>query len=562
MYQVKRQLSLLFLFTTTIFFTVCNSSNAQLRNHWLEPSSGSYGDANNWFGNVPGHEDEVLFGANVETSSGQVAVQFDQHETIGAGGVVSGDYEFQFLAPNLTYSVDGFFVIGENRLLNNITADLPSTASLLVGNTIFPGTFEATLVTIGGSYNPNSTFAPTSSGVLTVTGEGTRVHTFIEPDSDIAWVQGRINVGGFDNSGQLNVFDGAVVDAEDVIFVGGGVSRGISSGQTLTAEGEVVVRGRGPTGNRSTLSADYGIFVGTLDTISDTDRIGRSLGTLTVEDGGRVITDRIGVGDHEDGDRVISNAELGLPPDRINIRREFGSNFQSASRVAARELTLGIDAVFDLGFGAGSSVRGGVATLGNVSENKINSFETLYIGDGGELQGEGEILGHVRLLEGGLINPGYSHGKVTIGGSLVAEAGEILFEIASPNPGVDFDQVVVSGDALVNATLRIEFVDYSPSANEEFDLFDVAGVESFAGTSIEVSGLPNGAFATFNDGVVSVSGLLLGDVDRDGVVNFSDLPGFIALLFNGVFQDEGDIDRNGLVNFSDIGPFISLLVSQ
>ena len=47
-----------------------------------------------------------------------------------------------------------------------------------------------------------------------------------------------------------------------------------------------------------------------------------------------------------------------------------------------------------------------------------------------------------------------------------------------------------------------------------------------------------------------------GDVDRNGVVNFSDIPEFITVLQNGLFQAEADVNDDGVVNFSDIGPFI------
>ena len=50
-----------------------------------------------------------------------------------------------------------------------------------------------------------------------------------------------------------------------------------------------------------------------------------------------------------------------------------------------------------------------------------------------------------------------------------------------------------------------------------------------------------------------------GDVDRNGVVNFSDIPEFITVLQNGVFQAEADVNDDGVVNFLDISPFITRL---
>ena len=53
--------------------------------------------------------------------------------------------------------------------------------------------------------------------------------------------------------------------------------------------------------------------------------------------------------------------------------------------------------------------------------------------------------------------------------------------------------------------------------------------------------------------------VLLGDVNLDTEVNFSDISFFISILSVGGFQLEADIDGNGTVDFGDIAPFILLL---
>ena len=55
---------------------------------------------------------------------------------------------------------------------------------------------------------------------------------------------------------------------------------------------------------------------------------------------------------------------------------------------------------------------------------------------------------------------------------------------------------------------------------------------------------------------------LLGDVNTDGDVSFSDIPAFISVLQAGEFQIEADIDLNGAVNFADIPGFIAILQNQ
>ena len=50
-----------------------------------------------------------------------------------------------------------------------------------------------------------------------------------------------------------------------------------------------------------------------------------------------------------------------------------------------------------------------------------------------------------------------------------------------------------------------------------------------------------------------------GNINRDGIVNFSDITAFVLNLATGEFQTEADINGDDVVNFLDIGPFINLL---
>ena len=55
---------------------------------------------------------------------------------------------------------------------------------------------------------------------------------------------------------------------------------------------------------------------------------------------------------------------------------------------------------------------------------------------------------------------------------------------------------------------------------------------------------------------------LLGDADLSGVVDFGDIPAFIAVLQSGDFLDEADVNEDGMVDFSDIPAFIAVLSAQ
>ena len=55
---------------------------------------------------------------------------------------------------------------------------------------------------------------------------------------------------------------------------------------------------------------------------------------------------------------------------------------------------------------------------------------------------------------------------------------------------------------------------------------------------------------------------LLGDCNLDGVVNFSDISPFIAILSGGDFLGQADTNEDGTVDFLDISPFVELISSQ
>ena len=58
---------------------------------------------------------------------------------------------------------------------------------------------------------------------------------------------------------------------------------------------------------------------------------------------------------------------------------------------------------------------------------------------------------------------------------------------------------------------------------------------------------------------VTISSVLLGDVNLDGIVDTLDIQPFVDLLAGGGFQAEADIDENGVVDTLDIQPFVDIV---
>ena len=144
--------------------------------------------------------------------------------------------------------------------------------------------------------------------------------------------------------------------------------------------------------------------------------------------------------------------------------------------------------------------------------------------------------------------------------------------------GDGFADLIVGAPGDGNGSARV----YSGIDGNVLYTFDGDGEGDFFGGSVSGAGDVNGdGFADLIVGAASddnngtSSGIarvfvgegsapqpLLGDVNTDGDVSFSDIPAFISVLLAGEFQIEADIDLNGAVNFADIGGFIAILQNQ
>ena len=106
-----------------------------------------------------------------------------------------------------------------------------------------------------------------------------------------------------------------------------------------------------------------------------------------------------------------------------------------------------------------------------------------------------------------------------------------------------------TADSSLSSALDDYVANYSTLVGSSFAYF--AHQNSGGGTS--------STFSNFEIAVTTTGTILLGDVNLDGVVSFSDISPFIAVLTVGGFQDEADINQSGVVDFSDISPFLAIL---
>ena len=124
------------------------------------------------------------------------------------------------------------------------------------------------------------------------------------------------------------------------------------------------------------------------------------------------------------------------------------------------------------------------------------------------------------------------------------------FFVASTSLSGDFSDSVIDGSMQGGGT---ESLTYGAS---------VRGTET--GTlTIELSQSPASLLPyTITLNLVGSAGIIPGDVNLDGAVNFEDISPFISVLMIGEYKAEADIDQNGVVDFADIPTFIQLLIGQ
>ena len=119
--------------------------------------------------------------------------------------------------------------------------------------------------------------------------------------------------------------------------------------------------------------------------------------------------------------------------------------------------------------------------------------------------------------------------------------------------GPDFLEVdIINFAPTVGTRVRIRRLGSPTNALDGFDYNRVSDQYVLALDEVQV-------FSSFDGDGDCPGGFGLGDVNRDGTVDFDDISPFITLLSTDRYSCEADIDQNGEVDFSDIGPFIILL---
>ena len=176
-----------------------------------------------------------------------------------------------------------------------------------------------------------------------------------------------------------------------------------------------------------------------------------------------------------------------------------------------------------------------------VSNDGTVSCDTFVIYAGGEIRGDGNIVGNVE--NGGLVSPGTSPGALNLNGNYTQMAGgELLIELASAS---SYDQLLTTETATLGDKLTVNLLDgFVPSPGQSFTIFTADDIDGTFATEMLpfVPGLIFDVIYNPQSVVLTVLPAFTADFDEDGDVDAADLA-----------QWQGDFGVNALSDADDDG---------
>ena len=584
---------------------------------WDQPAFGVFGFNASWEdleGNSvyssPGVDDSAYFGATITTTHtlyNPISVQFLVDEQNYDSYHVSGDYEWRFGNPDITYTAN-WVEIG----VPTDTPGLSPTASLLVDIPQYssPGQVESHMLSIGKTSRPgalrlegsgtswNNTGSVSVGGGYTIwigfeerypgTGqlevaEGASMQ--IAQSCEIGYKPGSIGVvtvngtgstftseslyvGGIDGgSGELTVINGGAVDCSGYdCIIGGYQSDSIGAvtvdgtGSTLTCAGDLMIYGFG--GGSATLTIDNDGAV-SVDGMIYIESDSGSSASIFFGEGGGTLTGNCFKDSPEQFSGTGTINTRGLVSD---VDLVFDANHGLTQTLLLNEPGRNITVNLDISGANGVAEDLGIGHIGSgsltirdaVSVECRNGSVGYYSGSTGTatVDGAGSSWICAEYLDVG----GNGNGTLSINnGGLVSVAETLTIDYdAEGNGFVDIyngGMLALLGDAddslasfleLIEGTDAIRYWDFEVSAWN-----DISGATP--GVDYILSYQTAGDLAGYT--LLTVLAAMGGDANGDGVVDVSDL-GVLATNYgttSGAEWADGDFNGDSEVDVSDLG---------
>ena len=485
--------------------------------------------------------DDVLLGSSV--------IALDDGDIAVLDGVTHLSQELSLTNSNEIFTGGNLIVSGRTTGTGSIISTGPGTLFLNSDGMHQGGAFVAQ----GQLVVANTQASSTGSGVVTVIGAGT-LGGFGQIDGNVNALGGAVAPGVLESpSGATDgpVFDpGVVVDALDFDFAGVQDDAPLTQTSTLASGLQIVsgldfgsaVRPRGAANNGNEFNVS-----GFLTSDNDDAAVngGRHLNfTIAPVEGLAMIIEDVTVQLRRNGANAATRYMLTTSID----------GFTSANRW---DLLVVNDTVLQN------------LTYSNVGSAPVTGEVEIRISGAGAGAAAGNTHFHGVSVDASFVSDPNTisfdpTGIMELGGNYTQSPSAAMeIDLGGIQPG-EFDQLQVVGDVSLDGTLDVSMIDgFEPTPGQTFDIITANSVSGTFSNVVVPEGL--NIEVLYTNSAVSVQvgvGVLLGDANVDGVVDFLDVSPFIALLSSGGYLDQADVNQDGSVDFLDIPSFIGILAAQ
>jgi hypothetical protein len=161
--------------------------------------------------------------------------------------------------------------------------------------------------------------------------------------------------------------------------------------------------------------------------------------------------------------------------------------------------------------GTGTLTLNGIVNTFNIADLDCNGHKVIN-GAGHTIKGNGDILINGGLFtNNGIIAPGFSPGKISIGGNFTqGSTGVLNIEIGGYTAVTEYDQLAISGSAALAGTLNLNLINgFRPKVN---DVFQILTFGSFTGGFATINFTGFTAQVTYAAGGITLKVLTVPDI--------------------------------------------------
>jgi hypothetical protein len=182
------------------------------------------------------------------------------------------------------------------------------------------------------------------------------------------------------------------------------------------------------------------------------------------------------------------------------------------------------------------------------TDNDLTVDQLLTVDPLGALTGAGAIFGNV--CNNGAVIPGDAIGSVAIAGAYTQQAsGSLTFELGGSAPGLQYDQLLITGAGALAGTLAVDLIDgFTPNIGQTFTILTANEVDGTFTTEMLPS-LPGLVFdVVYNPQsvVLTVSPAFTADFNEDGHVDLDDMARWQGdFSVNALSDADNDGDSDG-----------------